>query len=65
MKVLVIEDSKRLRRSLEHGLAELLDIEVQVGLEPTGIFHISLMVPRPAGGDATSIPHTDSYVTGD
>lgn len=51
--------------SMVHGLAELLDIEVQVGLEPTGIFHISLMIPRPARGDATSIPHTDSYVTGD
>ena len=46
--------------SIVHGLAQLLDIEVQVGLEPTGIFHVSLMIPRPAGGDATPIPHTDS-----
>ena len=55
--------------SIVHGLAQLLDIEVQVGLEPTGIFHVSLMIPRPAGGHIllhsmfirrTPIPHTDS-----
>ena len=34
--------------SIVRGLAHLLEIEVGVGLEPTGIFRISLKIPSPA-----------------